>query len=294
MTRPIAWRWLEWRSPTTELGGWLNRAYQQLELVSEQPALEAQVLASASLHQSRAWVIAHPEATLTPEQIKTLDEMLERLLCREPLAYILGKAEFYNLEFDITPAVLIPRPETELLVETALAWLRAHPSRRLAIDVGTGSGIIAVTLAKHIPDLRMVATDASDAALQVAHHNADRHNVNGRIRLVHTYLLEGVSGPLDLVCANLPYIPTAKLDQLDVARFEPRSALDGGPEGLSLIGELLAHLPNKLVPGGLALFEIEAGQEQSTTMLAQDAFPRAEVSVLPDLAGHPRLLRVAT
>ncbi len=250
------------------------------------------MLAAASLRQSRAWVVSHPETPLSPQQFQALDNMLERLLRREPLAYILGHAEFYGLDFIITPAVLVPRPETELLIETALAWLRAHPGRRLAADVGTGSGIIAVTLAKHAPDLRLIATDVSDAALQVAHHNAERYGVLDRVRLVQTYLLEGISDPLDLVCANLPYIPTARLSCLEVARYEPRSALDGGPDGLSLIGELLGRLPPALAPGSLALFEIEAGQGESAAALARQAFPRAVVSVLPDLAGLPRLLRV--
>ncbi len=250
------------------------------------------MLAAAKLCQTRAWVVSHLEASLSPEQIQALDEMLERLLRREPLAYILGRADFYDLEFAITPAVLIPRPETELLVETGLDWLRAHPNKRRVADVGTGSGIIAVTLAKKMPHLRVVATDASDAALQVAHHNTERHHVHDQIRLVQTYLLEGIPGPLDLVCANLPYIPTAKLDQLEVARYEPLSALDGGPDGLALIGELLTELPGKLAPGGLALFEIEAGQGQSAPALAWKTLPGAEVHVKEDLAGLPRLLTV--
>ncbi len=261
--------------------------------MSEQPALEAQVLAAASLNQSRAWVVSHPEAALLPQDIKTLDAMLERLLRREPLPYILGRAEFYGLGFTVTPAVLIPRPETELLVEHALGWLQANPGRRRAADVGTGSGIIAVTLAKRVPDLRLIATDASDAALQVAHHNTELHGVHDQIRPVQTYLLEGVSGPFDLICANLPYIPTAKLDDLDVARYEPVTALDGGPDGLSLIGELLAGLPDKLAPGGLGLFEIEAGQGKTAPSLAHATLgPRAEIHVKPDLSGLPRLLTV--
>ncbi len=280
-------------SPTIELDGWLKRAYGLLEPVSEQPALEAQVLATAALHRSRAWVVSHPDANLPVETIKTLDAMLERLLRREPLAYILGQAEFFGLKFTVTPEVLIPRPETELLVEHALHWLRANPDCRRAADVGTGSGIIAVTLASQVPDLRLVATDASDAALQVAHDNTARHSVHDQIRLVQTYLLESVPGPFDLVCANLPYIPTAKVTHLDVARYEPLSALDGGPDGLALIGELLASLPDKLVPGGLALFEIEAGQGKSAPELARKILgPAAEIHVKQDLSGLPRLLTV--
>lgn len=210
----------------------------------------------------------------------------------EPLAYIRVRAEFYGLEFIVTPSVLIPRPETELLVEAALAWLKAHPRQRRAADVGAGSGCIAVTLAKHVPGLFVIAADLSEAALQVARQNVARYGLREQVQLVQTNLLEGVGGALDLVCANLPYVPTELLPGLDVARYEPAAALDGGPEGLYWIDRLLAGLPASLAPGGLALLEIEAGQGSSAAALARRAFPQAAVSVLNDLAGRPRLLRV--
>ena len=169
--------------------------------------------------------------------------------------------------------MLIPRPETELLVERALGWLRDHPDRRAAADVGTGSGCIAVTLARHTPDLRVAAVDRSPAALDVTRQNARAHGVDARIDFFQADLLGSVPGPFDLICANLPYIPTADVNDLAVARHEPRLALDGGPDGLDLIHRLLAQLPARLSPGGLALFEIEYRQGQSAAALAQAASP---------------------
>ena len=189
--------------------------------------------------------------------------------------------------------MLIPRPETELLVERALGWLREHPDRRAAADVGAGSGCIAVTLARHTPDLHVAAVDRSPAALDVTRQNARAHGVDARIDFFQADLLGSVPGSFDLICANLPYIPSADVNGLAVARHEPRLALDGGPDGLDLIRRLLAQLPTRLSPGGLALFEIEYRQGQSATALAQAAIPAARVQILPDLSGLDRILEVA-
>ena len=275
---------------TTELRAWLAQAYALLAPVSENPALEAQVLVAHVLNQPRTWVVSHPESRLDSTQYEQVEILLKRLLKREPLPYILGKAEFYGLTFQVSPSVLIPRPETELLVETALKWLRDHGQQRQAVDVGTGSGAIAVSLAVHVPDVQVLAVDRSWAALADARQNVAQHQVGEQVNLILADLLRGIQGPFDLVCANLPYIPTHKLAGLDVARSEPRLALDGGEDGLRLIEPLVADLVAKLTPGGLALFEIEADQGAASLALARAYFPEGELEVLQDFAGHDRLL----
>ncbi|HNT53641.1 MAG TPA: peptide chain release factor N(5)-glutamine methyltransferase [Anaerolineaceae bacterium] len=277
---------------TNNISSWVAEAIQQLALKSDTPGLEAQLLLAHILGWSRTQVVAHPEQLLTVEQHLALDGLLARRVAGEPLPYLLGEWEFYGLKFQVTPAVLIPRPETELLVEVALAWLQAHPDRRRAADVGTGSGCIAATLAWHVPDLWLTAVDLSATALQVAADNFARLGVQSRVTCRQSDLLADCRGPFDLVCANLPYIPSETLASLPVADHEPRQALDGGPDGLDLIGRLLSTAPRWLAPGGLMLLEIESGQGQSAPELAQRLLPAALIVTLPDLAGKARLLRV--
>ncbi len=162
-------------------GAWLADARPRLLPVSEEPALEAQVLLAHVLGKPRAWVMAHPEAALTIEQDSELCRLLERRLNGEPLPYLLGHWEFFGLRFKVTPDVLIPRPETELLVEKGLAWLKEHPWRRLAVDVGTGSGCIAISLAHRVMDLHVIAVDISRPALKVAQENIIDHHVQERV-----------------------------------------------------------------------------------------------------------------
>ncbi|MDZ4158272.1 MAG: HemK/PrmC family methyltransferase, partial [Anaerolineaceae bacterium] len=199
---------------------------------------------------------------------------------------------FFGLDFLVSPAVLIPRPETELLVEHAVQWLRQNPGRRLAADVGTGSGCIAISIANQIPDLTVLASDYSDAALRIARANVSRYRLDHRIHLVQADLMTAAAGSFDLVCANLPYIPTSTLEHLQVSRYEPRLALDGGSEGLDFIQKLLFDAVAKLAPGALFLLEIETRQADAVIRLARLSYPSAEATVIPDLAGIPRLLRI--
>jgi len=271
----------------------LHRLQERLKGSSESYRLDAQVLLSHVLQKPRAWLLAHPEAHLTPDQRQELEQAVQRLERGEPLPYVLGHWEFYGLDFLVSPAVLIPRPETELLVEYALRWLQEHPGRRSAADIGTGSGCIAVSLAVNVPDLQVIAGDISPAARQVARSNAARHDVTDRVHCIQTDLLSGVEERFDLICANLPYIPTEILQNLDVARAEPWLALDGGPDGLSSVRRLLQDLPARLAPGGLALLEIEASQGAAARQAAGRFFKADQVSVLPDLAGRDRLLIIS-
>jgi hypothetical protein len=189
------------------LGDYLASISEKIKPFSDTPSMDASVLLAGLLDKPRAWVIAHPEASLVSAERAVLENALKRLEAGEPLPYILGHWEFYGLEFLLNPATLIPRPETELLVEQALEWLKDHPDRRRIADVGTGSGCIAISLACHLPDLRIIATDISGLALQAALANARRHGVSGPINFIQGNLLDGVAAQFDLICANLPYIP---------------------------------------------------------------------------------------
>lgn len=262
----------------------------RLEGQSETAGLDAQVLLAHLLGKPKAWVIAHPELALTSEQSSELEKALARLEQGEPLPYVLGHWEFYGLDFWITPATLIPRPETELLVERAIEWLCLRPQRRLAVDVGTGTGCIAVALGVNIPDLRVLACDVSSEALKVAQKNIYRHGLRDRIRCLQADLLPAAGRRFDLICANLPYVPSAVLKSLPVARWEPSLALDGGPDGLDLVRRLLRLAPPALAPGGLLLLEIEAAQGPQALDLARLAFPQASQTLLQDLAGRDRLV----
>lgn len=254
--------------------------------------MDAQVLLAHVLAKPRAWALAHPDLVLTPEQSEALEKDLARLVQGEPLPYVVGHWEFFGLDFWVTPATLIPRPETELLVEKAIEWLQRHPQHRRALDVGTGTACIAVALAVRIPDLRVLACDLSPDALQVAQKNITRHGVQDRVTSLQADLLPVEGERFDLICANLPYIPSATLETLDVSRREPSLALDGGPDGLDLIRRLLHRAPGVLGPGGLILLEIEATQGAAAQRLARTVFTNAEVALMQDLAGRDRLIQI--
>jgi len=200
----------------TQLAELLNNLRTILADHSDTPGLDAQVLIAQSLAKPRSWVLAHPEAELTDEQLEIIQTGLARLKKGEPLPYVLGHWEFYGLDFLITHDTLIPRPETELLVEHALDWLHEHPKRRYGLDIGTGSGCIAISLARHIPDLRIVAVDLSFPALITARQNALQHGVLHQVHFVQTDLILASKIQFDLICANLPYIPSDQLAQLKI------------------------------------------------------------------------------
>ncbi len=272
----------------------LKHLRSRLAHTSQTAALDAQVLLGHILGRSRSWVMAHPEYDLLPEQASKLAQAAVRLEDGEPLPYILGHWEFFGLDFEVSPAVLIPRPETELVVEEALHWLSANPQRRRAVDVGTGSGCIAISLASRLEDLHITATDLSASALRVARRNALKHNVAARVNFVQGDLLAAIQPPLaalfDLICANLPYLSAHSQDRLDALRWEPQHALVGGEDGLLYINKLVAEAPSRLAPGGLLLLEIDAHLSMAARWIVQTALPEARVRVLRDLSRLDRLL----
>lgn len=276
----------------------LSDITSRLASTSDTPALDASVLLAQVIDKPRTWVLAHPEFAPTAEQQNALDNLIARLENGEPFPYVLGHWEFFGLDLEVTPDVLIPRPETELLVEKAIAWLQESPVRRTVADIGTGSGAIAIAIATNVPDARILATDISAQALHVAERNATKLHVHSRIQFVECDLLPlkpemfSTEQHLDLVCANLPYIPSETLYTLPVYGREPTMALDGGNDGLAVIRKLLNIAPEWLAPNSMILLEIEATTGIQALNLAYDLFSEAEIHLHQDLTGNDRLLEI--
>ncbi len=259
----------------------------------ESPRLDAEVLLAHCLDVDRGYLLAHPTQALTPEQSVRYGELISRRAGREPLAYLTGRRWFYGLDLLVTPAVLIPRPETELLVEMALGWLGLHrPHGAAVVDVGTGSGAIAIALAVHTsPRVLIFASDISEPALAVAQANARRY-CPSRITFLSGDLVALPAGPVDLILANLPYVAEAERSALmpEVRDHEPPGALFAGGDGLRLIERLLAQAPDYLQPAGAMFLEIGASQGEAVCALARRHFPLARIAIERDLAGLDRVL----
>jgi release factor glutamine methyltransferase len=267
-------------------------ASQFLDPVSKTARQDATVLLAHILGKTRSWVVAHPESVLSSRESGVLEQALKKLEERVPLPYIIGHWEFHGMDFLIDGSVLIPRPETELMVDHAMEWLACHPQQRLAADIGTGSGCIAISLAARIPDLTVYACDLSSEAIEVANRNVRQHDLEGRVHICRADLFEGLPSPVDLICANLPYIPSADTLRLEVSRHEPMMALDGGEDGLQQIRRLLLSARPWINPQGLILIEIEARQGASAYALTVNQFQGASIQVTRDLAGFDRLLSI--
>lgn len=263
--------------------------------ISDSPMMEAQWIMEMITGLHRPELLAHSEKEVSVEHYTRALELTGRYVAGEPLPYLLGDWHFYGNRFLVTPAVLIPRPETERLVELAINWLQSHTQAKVVLDIGTGSGCIAITLLKSrkLQLAQATACDLSFEALKLAQQNAQLNGVQDRLRLVQSDLSTPFTGPIDIVCANLPYIPSARLPMLDVSRHEPRLALDGGPDGFGLYRRLFNDLTGKIAADSLILCEIDLTQEKFGAELAQQVFPSAEVSVIRDYDGLPRLLSIA-
>lgn len=278
--------------PRIIIGQAYQHALEILNSISDTPALDAQMLLANAMNRSRTWIVAHPEVELEAHEEQKFLISLSRYKNGESLPYILGWWEFYGRRFQVNNSVLIPRPETEHLVESAVSYLRSNPGARKALDVGTGSGCIALSLAREVNDLVIIATDISWEALQIARMNARELKVDSRVRFVQMDLDLGLVGGFDVVCANLPYIPSAILQNLDVGKREPNLALDGGIDGYRYIRPMLRSLPDLLLPGGCALLELETGTGEAVLQMAKSYLKSAKLKLLQDLAGHDRVLFV--
>jgi len=272
----------------------LQRIRHQIEPYSSSPYLDALVLLGFISGKTKSQLLADPSPELTHQQQSQLNKSLNQIKDHIPLPYVIGTWEFYQLPFIITPDVLIPRPETEGLVDRAIDWLENSPSRRTCLELGTGSGCIAVTLVKRFPDLMVLATDFSYPALLIARRNARHNKTEDNINFLVANLLAGFQIKIDLLITNLPYIPIGKLKSLPVYQTEPRLALDGGIDGLSEIREVLENVSGLLNPGGLILMEIDEGKGPDSLDTAHANFPNAEIRVEKDLADMDRYLRIQT
>jgi len=280
------------RIKTVVLGEWLQKARAQLRHFPEISISSVYAIIGYVLNKPSHIGLSHPEIYLSDLNEKELYVLFYRLLAGEPLPYLIGKQEFFGIDFNVTPSVLIPRPETELMVEIALEWLKKENRRTLIADVGIGSGCISVTLAKHLPNTSIIGTDISFQALQVAKGNIKKNKLENQIQLIQTNLLSGLSTRFDCICANLPYIPTNTLSSLSVRNFEPSLALDGGDDGLRLIEPLLYQAKNLIRSGGQILLEIESTLSSSVFTLASLVFRDASIKIHTDLAGLPRLVQI--
>jgi len=274
---------------------------QTVEILGEQNKqdayFEAETLLSYLLTISRVQLHTHPKRNLDQIEIESFAELVERRLHQEPLAYITGHQEFYGIDFHVDRRVLIPRPETELLVEETLKFVQNHPQKEpllLIADIGTGCGCIAISLALNLPNAKIYATDISAEALSLTRFNCELHKVTNRIISLYGNLLEPIPEQLHLIVANLPYVSTHEIDKLspEVKDFEPRLALDGGKDGLVTIRQLLKQLGKKIYPDGCLLLEIGQGQGTAVTSLINEYLPGAKIELVPDLNTIDRIAKV--
>ncbi len=267
----------------------------------DNPSLVAEILLRHVLQISRVQLYLDLNHELSLEKEKELQQVIDRQLRGEPVAYITRHREFYGLDFYVDPRVLIPRPESELLVEQALVYIQNNPAALIA-DIGTGSGAIAISLAVNLfrssrssspPQARIYAIDISPQALEVARLNCQKHDVVEKIKLLQGDLLKPLPEPVDLIIANLPYVQKSVVAEMPSAKYEPNLALDGGESGLDRIFQLCRQLKAKLHARGCLLMEIGMGQSPAVTDYLRQLYPTADIQVLPDLTGIGRVIKMA-
>jgi release factor glutamine methyltransferase len=256
---------------------------------NDEAALEGEILLRHIMRIDRARLFSRLDEEISPRQETALHRALARRLNGEPTAYITGHREFYGLDFIINRQVLIPRPESELLVAEAIALAGKKKVEQIA-DIGTGSGAIAVSLAVNLPDVTVYATDISARALRVAAKNCRKHAVAGRVALLKGDMLGPLPGPVDLIVANLPYVRESDLPAGGPLGYEPPLALDGGRDGLDRISVLCQQAGGSLRPGGCLMLEIGQGQAKSVSAMLRQRFPAAAIEVNRDLAGIERVV----
>jgi release factor glutamine methyltransferase len=298
----------------TTVGTLLREAAAALAPASTTPRLDAELLLAHALGWPRARLLAERAHTPTAAQARDFAAFVARRGAQEPVAYIVGAKEFFGRPFFVDRRVLVPRPETELLVELALAKARELGQRRstndagrpasadraniaatcplIIADIGTGSGAIAVSLAAELPEARVYATDLSADALAVAGQNVARHGLAGRVELLHGDLLAPIPEPVDLIVSNPPYTVLAEVEP-NVLAHEPWLALEGGPDGAAVYRRLIMAAPAHLRPSGAVLLEIGSWQGELVAGLLREALPAADISVHQDLAGRDRVVVAA-
>ncbi|HEY1253806.1 MAG TPA: peptide chain release factor N(5)-glutamine methyltransferase [Terracidiphilus sp.] len=275
-----------------QLREWLSYGKKQLLLGPhpEKARQDAELLLLGTIAENRAWLLAHLDETLTPQDADCYRSNLEERMTGKPVQHIQEVCDFYGLPFRVSPDVLIPRPETEHLVERAILLMRTS-NRPRVLDVGTGSGVIAIALSKHLADAQITAIDLSRPALEIAELNAKQNHVSERIRFLEGDLLAPVAGEqFEIIVSNPPYVPDSDRAQLsvEVRDYEPAMALFAGEDGLNVYRRLIPAAFHALVPGGFLLLEIGYGQSSAITgLLSRSGFEPVEF--VPDLQGIPRV-----
>ncbi len=277
----------------------LNTAQLLRQSDIDDSLFEARILLGHALDMSPEQILTQPEYIPSPEQIMKLHSIVQRRLEREPASYIIEHKEFYGIDFRVDHRVLVPRPETEILVEEALAYISGIIRERqdgiiTVADIGTGSGAIAISIALQPPTVKCYAVEISEDALEVARRNASDHNVQDRIVFLHGNLYEPLPEPVDLICANPPYINTADIKKLspEISRFEPVIALDGGHDGLFYIGQLIEQSVNHLRPQGCVLIEIGLDQDIRVANLIRRFHKKAVFKFIYDLNHIKRVIKI--
>lgn len=266
-----------------------RRRFRAAGIERDEAALDARLLAQRVLGWDAARLMTHGDEAAPAAFASTFEALVARRAFREPLAYITGSREFWNLDIEVTPAVLIPRPETELLIEIALEHFD-HPQPMRILDVCTGSGCVAVGLGREFPKATLVASDISQDALDVARRNLARYGVSARTQCVRTDLLDGIDGPFDLIVSNPPYVPTIDAPGLqpEVREYEPPAALFAGEDGLQIIRRLVGQAAAALAHDGLFVFEFGAGQDQAVEAIVEAVPALTLLEVKHDLQDIPR------
>ncbi len=260
----------------------------------ESPRLDVEVLLAHLLQVERPQLLIRRDERLSSAQIEVFTALVQRRAQHEPVAYLVGQCPFYDVTLQVTPDVLIPRPESEHLVEEALAWAAKQSGPLRLADVGTGSGALALVLARHLPRAQVLAVDISLAALRVAHENLRRYGLAERVELVQADLLAPLATSLDLIVANLPYLDAQAMGCLPphIAQYEPTLALDGGAGGIEIMARLVAQLPTRLARPGLALLELDPHQVEPLQTRVRRTLPDAHIRLIRDYAGHQRVLAI--
>jgi release factor glutamine methyltransferase len=278
---------------STTIQAALQAARNRLKTTSDTPRLDAQVLLAHVLDTSKAYLMGYPERTLSDAEQQRYQQLIARRADDEPVAYLIGEKGFWDMTLAVSSAVLVPRPETEHLIEAALAWATSQNDALTIADIGTGSGAIAVTIAHHLPQATVYATDISEDALAIARKNDARYQAGVQFyqgSLAQPLIDAGVR--VHLLLANLPYIPADDVPRLKVSRHEPTLALDGGADGLHLVRELIRQIPQVCHDNALILLEIGSGQAQTVIDYADAHLQPAATDIIYDYAGHDRIVKI--
>lgn len=272
------------------IGEWLYSSKSVLENISETAPLDSQIILSLAIEASRSYILTHRDATLSSKQVRKAEKYLKLITNGMPLPYLIRQWDFFGHTFHVSKKTLIPRPETELLVDCALNWLKMHTNSVNIADVGTGTGCVAISICLEFPSKKYYATDISRHALELAKVNLSQYNLDQIITFVRTNLLKNICVSFDLICANLPYIPTHRLQLLNISKTEPIQALDGGIDGFRIIEDFLSSSRQWLKPEGCIICEIDDTHSLIAEKTAKKYWQNRSIKIQKDHNGKPRLL----